>query len=318
MHTDWSDRCERWDGVRSEHLEVDGIDVHVLRADGPADGRPQLLVHGLGGCAANWIEVISGLATHGPVVAPDLPGFGETEPAEPGQAGVPHNAAFLERLLDALGWQRATIHGNSMGGALAVHLAGLAPERVQGLVLTAPALPTPARALHRVHPRTIAGFAPFALPLFGTLAVKALTRLPIQRAWDHASRFVHAHPDRVPDEAIEVGFEDLERGRDEPWRVPAFVAAARSVVQPMLRPRALMRLVDRAPAAVLVVWGDADRLVGRSVIEHVAERRPDWEVEVLRGVGHVPMLEAPGEFVEVVARWLDNDRAGSLAAPAAA
>jgi hypothetical protein len=68
---DWSERCSRWAGIRSEQLDVQGQQAHVLRADGPTDdGLPQLLIHGLGGAAVNWIEVMGEIAPHGPVVAP--------------------------------------------------------------------------------------------------------------------------------------------------------------------------------------------------------------------------------------------------------
>jgi pimeloyl-ACP methyl ester carboxylesterase len=315
VHQDWSERCPRWGGIRSEWVEVDGLRVHVLRADGPAaGGSPQLLIHGLGGCASNWIEVIGELATLGPVVAPDLPGFGRTEPAEPGRVRVPDNAEFLERLLDTLGWEEATVHGNSMGGMLAVHLASLAPERVTRLVLAAPALPAPRTALHKLSPATLARFAPFALPRVGGLAMRLLSAATSpERYWTQTARYIHADPDRLTPEASEVGFEDVTLGRDAPWRAAAFVAAAESVVRALLAPGELLRLIDDSVLPVLVVWGDADRLISRVAIDHVLARRPNWDLEVLPAVGHVPMLEAPEEFVAAVTDWLGADAADDAA-----
>jgi pimeloyl-ACP methyl ester carboxylesterase len=314
MHEDWSERCPRWAGIRSEWLEVDGIEVHVLRADGCADGAPQLLIHGLGGCASNWIEVIGELTRHGPVVAPDLPGFGRTRPASPSQVRIGDNARFLRRLLDTLGWEEATVHGNSMGGMLAVHLASLAPDRVTRLVLTAPALPTPRAALHRISPTTLARFAPFVLPRLGRMAMRLIsTATSPERYWEQTSSYIHADPSRVPEEAAEVGFEDVTIGRDAPWRLAAFSAAAGSVVRTLLAPRELLRLIDDAELPVLVVWGDADRLISRVAIDHVLERRPQWDLRVLPSVGHVPMLEAPEAFLEAVTGWLDDDRGEQVA-----
>jgi pimeloyl-ACP methyl ester carboxylesterase len=321
VHEDWSERCPRWAGVRSDWIEVDGLRVHVLRADGPrAGGSPQLLVHGLGGCAGNWIEVIGELAAHGPVVAPDLPGFGRTEPAEPGEVRVPDSARFLGLLLDALGWEEATVHGNSMGGMLAVHLASLAPERVSRLVLTAPALPVPRTALHRVGPGTIARFAPFALPGLGRLAMRLLSvGVSPERYWRRLANYVHADPGRLTEEAAAVGFDDVTFGRGAAWRSAAFVAAAESVVRALLAPGELLRLIDAAQVPVLVIWGDADRLVSRAAIDHVRRRRPDWDLEVLPSIGHVPMLEAPGAFVSAVTPWLeDGEPSAGHPAPLAA
>jgi pimeloyl-ACP methyl ester carboxylesterase len=306
VHEDWSERCPRWAGIRSEWLEVDGTDVHVLRADGPDDGGvPQLLLHGLGGCGSNWIEVIGELAQHGPVVAPDLPGFGRTRPAAPDRVGVTDTARFLARLLDVLGWEEATVHGNSMGGMLAIHLAGLAPDRVTRLVLAAPALPTPRAALHRISPATLARFAPFALPRLGRVAMRLVTAATSpERYWKQTASYIHADPSRVSPEAAEVGLEDLTIGRDAPWRLAAFTAAAESVVRTLLAPGELLRLVDDAQLPVLVVWGDADRLISRVAIDHVLARRGHWDLRVLPAVGHVPMLEAPEAYVAEVGRWL--------------
>jgi pimeloyl-ACP methyl ester carboxylesterase len=308
VHEDWSERCPRWAGIRSDWLEVDGTEVHLLRADGPdRGGTPQLLLHGLGGHGANWVEVIAELARLGPVVAPDLPGFGRTRPAAPDRVGVADQTRFLTRLLDVLGWQEATVHGNSMGGMLAIHLASSAPDRVTRLVLAAPALPTPRAALHRISPTTLARFAPFALPRLGRVAMRLITAATTpERYWEQTARYIHADPSRVSREAIDVGFEDVTVGREAPWRLAAFTTAAESVVRALLAPGELLRLVDDAQLPVLVVWGDADRLISRVAIDHVLARRPQWDLRVLPSVGHVPMLEAPDDYVAEVTGWLSD------------
>jgi pimeloyl-ACP methyl ester carboxylesterase len=306
---DWHTRCPRWDGVRSDWIDVDGTRVHVLRADGTRDSgeaQPQLLVHGLGGSAANWLDVIPSLTAHGPVVAPDLPGFGRTEPTDPATTSVQDQATFLHRLLDRLGWERAMVHGNSMGGTLAVQLAGRAPERVTRLVLVCPALPARWSTVHRTAPGTLLRFAPFAVPGLGSIAMRICNRLPVDRYARQVASYVHADPERVSPEAIAVGIEDLAHGRDLPWRLSGFVTAARSLVRTLVAPRELLRHVDDADVPVLVVWGDADQLVGRPVIEHLIDRRPDWDLTVLEATGHVPMLEAPERFADAVACWLES------------
>ena len=58
----------------------------------------------------------------------------------------------------------------------------------------------------------------------------------------------------------------------------------------------------QAPA--LIVQGEKDRLVPLSAVHKLIEIRPDWELRVFPGLGHVPMLEAPQGFLEIVRRWL--------------
>jgi pimeloyl-ACP methyl ester carboxylesterase len=74
----------RWAGIRSEVVAVQGMDVHLLRADAAPDVAPeaptQLFVHPMGATGALWLDVLGPLRAHGPVVAPDLPGAGQTRP----------------------------------------------------------------------------------------------------------------------------------------------------------------------------------------------------------------------------------------------
>ncbi|HSK25207.1 MAG TPA: alpha/beta fold hydrolase [Egicoccus sp.] len=304
--TDWSERSERWAGVRSDVVELAGTRVHMLRADGPADGggTPQLLVHGLGGSATNWIEVMAGLAAHGPVVAPDLPGFGRTEPPHPRASRITANVAFLVAFLRKLGWERAVVHGNSMGGMLATLLADKAPERVERLVLASPALPAPRNRMHEIHPMTVARFLPFLVPGLGTLAVRGLhARFSPEEEWEQTAKFLHGDAERLSPELQAVGLENLAAGREQPWRLSGLVGAAESLLSALLRARGLVRAIDTISVPTLVVWGDADRLIGRAVIDHLAQRRPDWHLAALPAIGHVPMAEAPDDYLAAVARF---------------
>jgi pimeloyl-ACP methyl ester carboxylesterase len=315
VHEDWGVRADRWAGVRSEWVDVVGTRVHVLRADAapeaPADAPPQLLVHGLGGSATNWIEVLNRLTVHGPVVALDLPGFGRTEPPRRGATRLALNARFLRAFADAEGLDRVVLHGNSMGGLLAVMFAELAPERVERLILVDPALPAPFVSLRELDRRTLGRFAPFAIPAVGrAVLASAWRRLDAEALWADNVSFVHGDGSRLSPEIEALGIENLDRGREQPWRLEGFTTAATSVVAAVtVGARALRRAVDGIEVPTLLLWGDADQLVGRPVIEHLATRRPDWELHVFETVGHVPQLEVPHAYVEVVGRFLaDDDR----------
>lgn len=309
---DWGERSERWAGVRSETIDLAGTAVHVLRADGPraaagegrGGGTPQLLVHGLGGSATNWIEVIAGLAEHGPVVAPDLPGFGRTEPPSPRASRIPANVAFLVAFLRKLGWDRAVVHGNSMGGMLAVLLAQRVPEQIERLVLASPALPSPRNRMHEIHPLTVMRFLPFLVPGLGQVAVRGLqARLSPEQEWEQTAKFLHGDAEKLSPELQAVGLENLAAGRETSWRLPGLVGAAESLLSALLRARGLVKAIDAIEAPTLVVWGDADRLIGRAVIDHLGERRPDWQLRELPAVGHVPMVEAPDDYLAAVAEF---------------
>lgn len=309
MHDDWGVRTDRWAGVRSEWRELHGTRVHVLRADAapgaPAGAVPQLLLHGLGGSATNWIEVVRGLSVHGPVIAPDLPGFGRTEPPHPRAARLSANTRFLRALCRDLDLDRVVVHGNSMGGLLGVMLAELEPDRIERLVLVDPALPAPLTALPSMPTRTLGRFVPFVVPPVGkALLGRAWQRFDADQLWADNVDFIHGDGSRLSAEIAVVGTENLDWGRRQPWRLDAFAAAAASVVGALtVGSRQLLRAVDRIEAPALLVWGDADQLVGRAVIEHVASRRPDWHLEVFETVGHAPQVEVPGRYLDAVGSW---------------
>lgn len=315
QHDDWGVRAERWRGIRSEVQHVRGTDVHVLRHDAAPtapDGAPtQLLVHGLGGAATNWLEVMGPLAEHGPVVAPDLPGFGRTPPPRRNAVRTGHQARFLRALLDDLHLGRVVLHGNSMGGLLAVLLTDLEPDRVERLVLVDPALPGPLRAAASIAPRTLARFAPFAVPPLGRAGLRyAWKRSSPEALWRETVDFIHGDPSRIAPEIGQLGIENLDWGRQQPWRLDGFVTAATSIVAAMtVGQRSLGKAIDRVEPPTLLLWGDADQLIGRHVIDHLRDRRPDWDAHVFPSVGHVPQLEAPRDYVRVVSDWLDAGRA---------
>lgn len=309
MHDDWGERSSRWAGIRSEVVDVRGWSVHVLRADGPADAPVQLLVHGLGGAATNWLEVMVGLAEHGPVVAPDLPGFGRTRPQRPKSSRVRANVGFLRALAATLGVDRAVVHGNSMGGLLVTLLAATHPRLVERLVLLDPALPGPRRQLYRLSRQTLLTFAPFAVPrLGGMLLGRLYTTRTAEQLWEASQFLVHGDSSRVRPELAEVVLDNIRLGQQSPWRLDGFVTAAESVIALQVKARRVRRAVDAVAAPTLLLWGDRDRIIGRPVIDDLVARRPDWDRHVFEGVGHAAQMEVPDEYLAVVAGWLGGDR----------
>src|ERR1700760_4119964 len=112
-------------------VSVHGRSVSYLKA---GDGPLLLLVHGMAGTARNWDAVIEPLALHNTVVAPDFPGHGESEPGG-GDYSLGSLASGLRDLMIALGHERATLVGHSLGGGVALQFAYQFPEMVERLVL---------------------------------------------------------------------------------------------------------------------------------------------------------------------------------------
>jgi pyruvate dehydrogenase E2 component (dihydrolipoyllysine-residue acetyltransferase) len=116
-------------------LEVKGRRIRYFVA---GSGPPLVLVHGLGGSAANWCELVPLLAGHRRVIVPDLPGHGGSE-ALPAVASL---GAFADRVAAVAGHEQALpapVVGHSLGGVVVLHLALRRPDAVTSLVLAAAA-----------------------------------------------------------------------------------------------------------------------------------------------------------------------------------
>lgn len=291
--TDWGRLDPAWAGIRDETLDVAGRPVRVLRADAdaPEASTPQLLVHGLGGAASNWVDVISGLSRYGPVIALDLPGFGRT-PATPATSiTVDAHVEAVLALADHLGWDSFALHGNSMGGLIGTLVAGEHPERVESLVLVSPALPPTNPAAFLPLPRaTVAGFLPMALPA---------------RRMHQVMRLIFTDPAQIRPALLRAMAGD-SRPRNEQEVIDhrrALRESTASIARLWLDPRRVYRAVDAIEAPTLVLGGTADALVPARVLRKVLERRGDWSGEVLDDHRHALMLDAPGEYLTRVAGW---------------
>jgi len=304
---DWGERDPAWAGVRSEIVWVANLPVHVLRADGPTAGPTQLLVHGLGGAAINWLEVIRGLSERGPVIVPDLPGFGRSQPSQARASRIEHNVVFLEALIRVMGLTRIEVHGNSMGGMLSTLLAAELPQFVSRLVLVDPALPGPTSRLRELDPETLRRFAPFVVPGIGERRMmRWYASATPEELFAETEQYILADPSLLRPTLRAVHVENTAYGKRHPWRFESYAAATNSLVRLLVNRRRLDDALDSITTPTLVVWGDQDRLIGRPVIERALARRPDLDLVQLQGVGHVPMMEAPDRYLAAVTGWLDG------------
>ncbi len=296
---------------RVRHLYVD-LDGPVHYADFGGEGRPIVLVHGLGGSHLNWLPVGPRLAAHGRVLAIDLAGHGRT-PSLRRTARVGANRRLLGRFLDAVGGSPAVLMGNSMGGYLAMAEAAEEPSKVAALVLVNAAVPLAhGGAFDR---RVFALFAAMALPVVGEALMRARWRRGPDRVVHDMLRLCCVDPARIArdvvDAHVELAFERAALGR---ITHRDFLAAQRSLMKRLLRRRRFFRMVAEVRAPALVVQGERDRLVRLAGTQALAAARPDWHLEVREGGGHVPQLETPERFLEVVDPWLRRHAGGAVPA----
>ncbi len=242
-------------------------------ADGAA-GLPLLLLHGFGGDKDNWLFNIDALAATRRVIAPDLPGHGDST-LDSGAGDLAALAGAVRGLMDALGIARAHLAGHSLGAAVAAKLAALAPERVASLVLIAPA-----GFGGGVDESFLAGF----LAASRRKEMKAVLEM------------LFADPRLAGREIVEgvLRHQRLDGAN-------AALAAIRDAVFPGGSPAE-----DMAPALAawtgpaLAIRGQSDRIAAPPVLP------AGIALHNLPGIGHMPQMEAAGTVNALIAEFLLN------------
>jgi pimeloyl-ACP methyl ester carboxylesterase len=241
------------------------------------DGPPLVLLHGLGCSWQWWLENVPELGRHHRVIAVDLPGFGRSEALD-APAEMATHADVVHELADTLELGPMVVGGHSMGGLVTLAMAGARPDRVRGVVLIN------------------AGGVPMSdLRLAIVIAIlrrtqRVLTHPGIVRALIHRPRARAVllkgalHDPRTIRRELAAEVVPLMAA---PGFLDAIAAAGRAVKAS--RPEDVV-------CPVLLIWGDRDPIVTVANARAMHERLADSRLELLPGVGHTPMVEAPDEF----------------------
>jgi pimeloyl-ACP methyl ester carboxylesterase len=263
--------------IRRHDLVVDGLRLHVAEA---GTGPALLLVHGLTASHAVWEPTIHAFADRWHVIAPDLPGHGESaKPDAP--YTVDFFAGMLRTLARELDVAEAVLAGSSLGGRVALELAAWYPAFTRALVLAAPAVG------YSLAMRSV-GQALQAVT--GPRVLRATLERYFQQNFHDRARIGQVTRRRILEERLAASdFPDFAR------------AVARSLGGVL---RAEPQPLERVTQPVLVVWGRNDRLVPLHRSQGLLERLPYARLEVLDRCGHLPMLEQPTAFNRVVAEFL--------------
>jgi pimeloyl-ACP methyl ester carboxylesterase len=215
------------------------------------------------------------------VIAPDLPGFGDS--GKPAAIYDPQFfARWLEAFLDAVGVDRAHLVGNSMGGRVALELALKRPERVGKLVLLAPSL-----AFKRFRQ-----FVPLVRRLPPSLG-RAPLRVPRVQA-RQSMRMLFSRSERLQPTWYEAALDEFQRVFRDPRARVAFFSAAREIyLEPPFGRNGFWPRLAGLSAPALFVWGERDLLVPARFARHVESTIVGAQSIVLSDCGHVPQLERP-------------------------
>jgi pimeloyl-ACP methyl ester carboxylesterase len=255
-------------------------------AIGHAARPPIVMLHGIGGGKAQWAPQLALLAQRGwRAIAWDMPGYGESRmPA--GDYTFAELAASLTRLLDTLAIERAVVLGHSMGGMVALEAYAQAPERCAGLILACTSA-----AFGKADGDWQRQFVASRLaPLDAGLGMAELAAQQVPRMMAPTA----------PDEARVRAIAIMGAAPEATYR-----AALRCLVTFDRR-----EVLPAISVPTLVIAAAEDAQAPPAVMEKMAGRITGAEFEILPDCGHMPNLEHPAAFGNLLLEFLQRHFGG--------
>ena len=255
--------------------------IQALAAKWRGQGPPIVFLHGLGSSGESWVPQLRTLGNAYQCIAPDLPGYGASLETDPMSFSAWADA--LEHLLDDMSLDRVVLVGHSLGGMLAQEFMISRSTRVSKLVLSCTS------------------------PAFGgndgdfqKQFIAARLR-PLEQGGTMRHVAEEAAPTLFGPCATRVAIESAMAAM---WQVPeqTYRAALNCLVN-FDRKEALARI--KVPT--LLLSGEYDRAAPSVVMERMAQRIPNSRHVLMRGLGHLPNVEAPERFDREVKTFVESD-----------
>jgi pimeloyl-ACP methyl ester carboxylesterase len=246
------------------------------------EGPLVVLVHGLGGSARNWVEVVPGLLPRRRVIAVDQPGHGGS-PAPPPGARLDDFVDAVAGVIEASAGGPALLAGHSFGGQVAARLAVRRPELVRGVLLCAPSGLSTTRRVARAVVAATGIVRPSKL--VAALAPRLGASVPFRRV---ALAGLVADAAALSEQALRGLLVDARRHADIR---PAGRAMTHDDAAAWVRPLEVPALVlhgacdAQVPATDGVAWA----------------RLLDAPVRLVAGCGHLVVVERPGAALDCLA-----------------
>ena len=252
-------------------------------------GTVVILIHGLGASADIWRYNVEALAEQHRVYVPDVIGFGRSD--KPGPSFSPFDyTRFLDDFLNILRIEGASLIGQSLGGAIALHYALQFPQKVRKLVLVDSA---------GLGKEVIWTLRLMSIPLVGELV-----SYPSRKGVELFFKFAVRDPALVTKDFVDLYYNFFSRPGFQKFLLKIVrsiinVAGAREEVLAPLRNN-----LSKITQPTLIIWGERDRVLPLKHAYWGKEKLPNAELKIIEGCGHIPFFERPEEFNKLVLEFL--------------
>lgn len=279
----------KWAKPPSQFIMIDGVRMHY-RDEG--EGPVVVLLHANYSSLFMWEPWVAALRDRYRVVRVDLPAHGLTGPEPNGNYTLERIQSLFEQFVDARGLTRFTVVGTSIGGTVAMRYTADHPDRVERLVLISPGSLEP-----RVRGRTTPANVPKIADVLGYILPKSFTRFMLTNDYGDPARVSEA----VVDEWYEMWMREGNR--------LAMINLLRQYVSGGVEDK-----IRAVSVPVLLIWGEKNKRVPLALAYETRDllvRSPEVRLEVLPGIGHMLVQEAPEESSALIRRYLDAANASA-------
>lgn len=279
--------------VTSSFITVNGMHIHTFKAGDPSNPCVVLL-HGGGVDSADlsWGLFIPALERNFYVVAPDFPGYGESDKPDRSYSSAFY-VDFLSAALDALGIPRASLVGLSMGGAVALGFTLANPKRVERLVLV------DSYGLQRRAPLHVFSYLFVRAPGVNALSWRMMRSRSMVR---YTLGSLLKRPGAVTDEIAERAHQEANR----PGAGLAWNAFQKDEMTWAGTRTCFIDRLGEISAPTLIIHGSLDTLVPASCAREAQQRIPGADLAWMEGCGHWPQRDNPMEFNRVASEFLSK------------
>jgi pimeloyl-ACP methyl ester carboxylesterase len=285
--------------LESHELTLHGHSVTYRTA---GSGPVLLLLHGITNSSETWEPTADALAGRFRIVAPDLLGHGNSATPR-GDYSLGAHASGVRDLMTALGIDRATVVGHSLGGGIAMQFAYQFPERCERLVLVSSG--GLGREVHMLLRAAALPGADWVLPMLTSRGVRN-----VGRGVAAALRQGRIAP-TGDISVLASGFASLHDAGSR----QAFLHTVRAVIDTGgQRVSANDRLHLAAVLPTLIVWGERDSIIPASHGRAAHEAMPGSRLEIFPGAGHMPHHQDPDRFAEILGRFCSDTAPAHLTA----
>jgi len=270
--------------LQARHIAVDGV-RSLVRESGGEQGEAVVFVHGNPGSSRDWLELAGQVSAFARVVAPDMPGFGQSDKPADFEYTVTGYARYLGGLLDVLGVSRVHLVLHDFGGPWGLAWAAAHPERLASVVL----INTGALPGYRWH---------YLARIWRTPVLGELFQLLATRSGFHRL-LKHGNPRGLPRDFVDGMYDDYDRGTRR-----AVLRLYRSTSDPNGLTEQLTAALRPVALPTLVIWGRHDPYIDVAYAERQREVFPAARVVMLEQSGHWPYADDPAAVASALVPFL--------------